>query len=177
MPNNCFNEIKVYGNRSELTYFKDRVADVGTVFSYDKIKPVPTDLKNPEKWLANNWGAYRYPRHTSVKEYYSLLFYDVTTAVVPPTGIFYSMFEKFPDYSFDIYCYEEFNYFQYEVEFKDGKIIKNITTTWESEIIDQKRTKVLTLEKDHLTNRKIVVEEKIYENGYVPMMLGLEEEL
>jgi hypothetical protein len=126
MPNYCFNEIRVYGNRNELTKFKDNIADNDTVFSLVKIKPVPKNIIDFETWAIENWGINQWPFYATLEDKQDYLFYKVATAWVPPVGIFLALFDKFTNYDFKIYCCEEFNYFDYEVEFKDGRITKSI---------------------------------------------------
>ena len=130
MPNNCFNEIKVYGNRKDLIFFKEKVANHDVVFCFKKIKPLPKKCENYDEWIIKNWGVDRFPLYATLKDNHHYLFYYLTTAWVPPTGIFLNMFLKFPNYDFDIYCHEEFNRFNHELEFKNGEITK-CNTTWE----------------------------------------------
>lgn len=170
MPNYCFNEIKVYGNSNELTKFKDDVANDYAVFSFLKIKPVPKDIKNFEKWAEENWTANRWPLYANLTDKQDYLFYEVATAWVPPVGIFNALFDKYPTHDFKIYCYEEFNHFNYEVDFINGKVRKNIRIDWKI-VHDNNHSKVLAIERDFIKETKRIVEEELEDNDNGMMQL------
>jgi hypothetical protein len=125
MANYCFNKIRVYGNRDELIDFKETVESSDSAFCFNKIKPLPKKCKNYDEWIKRNWGVNRLPLYTTLQDNHRYLSYELATAWVPPTGIFRNMFLRFPNHHFDIHCHEEFNLFNYELEFKDGRIVKD----------------------------------------------------
>jgi len=170
MPNNCFNEIKVYGNRNELVKFKNSVADGDTDFSLDQIKPVPEDLIDFETWAIENWRINRWPLYANLKDNKDHLFYEVVTAYVPPVGIFSALFDKYPNYDFEIYCDGEAYEFTYELNFKNGKVDKNMQRYWEMKDCKFNKVVRLTWEEDYLNRTVQVVRTKMYEKGDVPQI-------
>ena len=195
MPNYCHNYIKVFGNRNELVKFKNFVADGQTVFSPEMIKPFPKglmaedydplspgemgpepeDLISEHIWVIENWGMDRWPLYTKIEDKKDYLDYEVVTTAVPPEPLFFALFVKFPNYDYDIFSWEEFNAFKYELIFKNGEVSKRIKTYWETEPFGNKKSKIITLEYNYLSKTEQVVEIRTYDNGKLPYFPGSEE--
>jgi len=126
MPNWCNNILTISEPSTELVgYLKTEG------FSFDKIKPMPPELKEGDgwyDWAVENWGTKwdldenpLMPDSFQDKE----ILFGFDTAWSPPMGVINALSEKFPDDHFVLQYLEMGMGFCGEASFSDGAFIDN----------------------------------------------------
>ena len=109
--------MKVYGSREDLDRFKNDVAEDGakeeenSVFSFNKIIPMPEDVSAWDKegygngsvyWQEEHWGVTWGAEYTSVDDKWDYLRYVFVNDWGTPCPIFNALLEQYPKLTFDI---------------------------------------------------------------------------
>jgi hypothetical protein len=126
MPNWCNNILTISEPSTELVEYLKTEG-----FSFDKIKPMPPELKEGDgwyDWAVENWGTKwdldenpLLPDSFQDKE----ILFDFDTAWSPPMGVINALSEKFPDDHFVLQYLETGMGFCGEASFSDGAFIDN----------------------------------------------------
>jgi hypothetical protein len=126
MPNWCNNILTISEPSTELVEYLKTEG-----FSFDKIKPMPPELKEGDgwyDWAVENWGTKwdldenpLLPDSFQDKE----ILFDFDTAWSPPMGVINALSEKFPDDHFVLQYLEMGMGFCGEASFSDGAFIDN----------------------------------------------------
>ena len=121
MPNWCMNTVKVFGEDKDIEEFKEFVKDKDLPFSFQKIEPMPEELKNTRSprlgerdkvltdkygadnwydWSIINWGVKWDNSDVQFdQEDSGSIRYNFDTPWGPPEGIYNILNDKFPDLS------------------------------------------------------------------------------
>jgi hypothetical protein len=126
MPNWCNNILTVSEPSAELVKYLQEEG-----FSFDKIKPMPPELKEGDgwyDWAVENWGTKwdldenpLLPDSLQEKE----ISFWFSTAWSPPMGVIEALSEKFPNDHFLLQYLEMGMGFCGEACFSDGSIVDN----------------------------------------------------
>jgi hypothetical protein len=126
MPNWCNNILTIREPSTELVEYLKTEG-----FSFDKIKPMPPELKEGDgwyDWTVENWGTKwdldenpLMPDSFQDKE----ILFGFDTAWSPPMGAIEALSEKFPDDHFLLQYLEMGMGFCGEASFSDGAFIDN----------------------------------------------------
>jgi len=119
MPNWCANRVEVYGTEEDIQKFKAYVSKGDLPMSFDKISPLPEELKNTRSpsgepnvdlinkygadnwydWQITNWGVKWDVSDIELEEGEDYLTYRFDTPWGPPEGIHAMIRDEFPDIS------------------------------------------------------------------------------
>jgi len=117
MPNWCMNRVEIFDTKENMEKFKEYVSDGDSLFSFQKIKPMPEELENTRSpsgepnvdlinkygvdnwydWCTNNWGVKWDIGDVELEEGEDYLTYNFDTPWGPPNEIYNIIREEFPD--------------------------------------------------------------------------------
>jgi len=117
MPNWCMNRVEIFDTKENMEKFKEYVSDGDSLFSFQKIKPMPEELENTRSpsgepnvdlinkygvdnwydWCTNNWGVKWDVGDVELEEGEDYLTYNFDTPWGPPNEIYNIIREEFPD--------------------------------------------------------------------------------
>jgi len=126
MPNWCENKVEVFGSEEDMKKFKEFVSDGDSLFSFQKIKPIPEELKDTTSpsgepnvdlihkygvdnwydWCTNNWGVKWDVQDVELQEGGDTIYYHFDTPWGPPREIYHILVDEFPDVSI-VWFYDE----------------------------------------------------------------------
>ena len=173
-------EMKVYGNRKDLLRFKNDVAEDGSsekensVFSFNKISPMPEDLSPWEKggvdpgwyvWQCEHWGIKWGVKRAFLDDKWRYLSYLFENPWGPPGPIFATLIDRYPNLTFDI---ETYDYCSLILSLKasNGCITHLSPVVFKNRAADSNRTSIASLEdigSMEIKNR--CVEVSYFKNG------------
>jgi hypothetical protein len=98
-----FNEVKVFGNKSELMDFEDDVASNGSEFSFKKIIDAANNNTSSDKkqsvfcndWEGEPWGIIWDALHVELVHFPECLYYQFITVWSAPFPIYDRLVEKY----------------------------------------------------------------------------------
>ena len=118
MPNWCINELQINGTEEENNTILEFIRSDEEEISFNKIKPMPTDLGEGEwyNWCVSNWGTKWEASETSSNGNY--VFFD--TAWAPPIDAITALSSLYPVVEMVLSFYEPGMLFAGYATFKNG---------------------------------------------------------
>lgn len=119
MPNWCENNLKINGKKKKIKSFMKKIKDDDGEVTFEKLLPMPDDVKDWYHWNINNWGT----KWGGTESLFDDDYVSFDTAWSPPIPFLETVSTRYPNLEFTLTYLETGLDFCGLFSVKNGKIL------------------------------------------------------